>query len=452
MGQSTATVSEGGFPRPERLEELAQQVLDEAKNRGASSAEAGVSYGSGLSVSVRMGEVETLEFNRDRSLGVTVYFGQRKGSANTSDWSATAVSETVAAACSIARYTSEDDCAGLADAALMARDIPDLDLCHPWDLSAEAAIELALRCENEARGLDARIVNSEGASVSSHRGITAYANSHGFAGGYEGTRHSVSCAVVGKEGDSMQRDYWYSVAREPSALEAADAVGRRAAERTVRRLNGRRLATGRVPVVFAPEVASGLLGSFIAAIRGGKLYRKASFLLDTLGQQIFPEFVHIQEQPHLPRALGSAPFDGDGVATCTRDLVRDGVLQGYVLDAYSARKLGMQSTGNAGGVHNLVIEPGEKDLAALLREMDRGLLVTELMGQGINYVTGDYSRGASGFWVENGEIQYPVEEITVAGNLRDMFMNLAAVGNDVDKRGNIRTGSLLLEGMTVAGE
>jgi len=450
MGQSAET--EGGFPQPERLEDLARQVLAEARDRGASTAEAGVSFGAGLSVSVRMGEVETLEFNRDRSLGVTVYFGQRKGSANTSDWSPTAVRETVAAACSIARYTSEDDCAGLADAALMARDIPDLDLCHPWDLGAEAAIELARECEAAARELDARIVNSEGASVASHRGITAYANSHGFAGGYEGTRHSVSCAVVGQEGGSMQRDYWYSIAREPSALEAVEAVGRRAAERTVRRLNGRRVATGRVPVVFAPEVASGLLGSFVNAIRGGKLYRKASFLVDSLGQQLFPDFVHIQEQPHLLRALGSAPFDGDGVATGTRDLVRGGVLQGYVLDAYSARKLGMESTGNAGGVHNLVIEPGQKDLDALLRDMGCGLLVTELMGQGINYVTGDYSRGAAGFWVEGGEIQYPVEEITVAGNLRDMFMNLVAVGSDVDTRGNIRTGSLLLEGLTVAGE
>lgn len=440
------------LPEPAELESLVQQVLAEAKRLGASGAEAGVSLEAGLSVTVRLGEIETLEYHRDRGVGITVYFGQRKGSASTSDFAPQAVRETVRAACDIARYTSEDACAGLADAALMARDVPDLDLCHPWDIDAERAIVIAQRCEAAARTADARITNTEGATLSSHQGLRVYGNSHGFVGGYPSTRHSISCSVIAGKDDQMQRDYWYSVARRHQDLEDAESVGRVAAERTLRRLNGRKLGTRQVPVIFAAEIATGLFRSFTSAVRGSSLYRKSTFLLDHLGKQVFPDFVHIHEQPHLRGALGSAAFDSEGVATSARDLITEGVLQGYVLDSYSARKLGMQTTGNAGGVHNLCVDSGAQDFNALLREMDTGLLVTELMGQGVNMVTGDYSRGAAGFWVEKGEIQYPVEEITIAGNLKDMFKSIVAIGSDVEHRGNIRSGSVLLERMTVAGE
>lgn len=439
------------LPDQARLEALVREILAEAQAQGASAAEAGVSFDVGLSVTVRLGEVETLEYHRDRGLGVTVYFGQRKGSASTSDISPAAVRETVRAACGIARYTAEDACAGLADPERLAREIPDLELDHPWDITAERAIELARECEDAARAADARITNSEGASVATYRSLRVYGNSNGFIGGYPSTRHSISCTVVARQGDRMQRDHWYSVAREHAGLESPAAVGRRAAERTVRRLGGRKLATRKAPVLFVPELARGLLGHFVGAIRGASLYRKASFLLDHLGKQVFPSYLRIHEQPHLKRALGSAPFDNEGVATQARDVVRDGRLEGYVLDSYAARRLGMQTTGNAGGVHNLTVEPGALDFSGLLREMGTGLLVTELMGQGVSIVTGDYSRGAAGFWVENGEIQYPVEEITVAGNLRDMFRQVVAVGNDVDTRGSIRTGSWLVESMTIAG-
>jgi len=433
------------------LETVVAAILGEAKRQGASAAEAGVNAESGLSVTVRLGEVETVEHNRDKGLGVTVYFGQRKGSASTSDFSPEAIRETVGAACAIAKYTAEDPCAGLADAELMAADIPDLDLHYPWDLSAERAIALAEECESAARAVDKRITNSEGATVSSHAGYRVYGNSHGFTGAYPSSRHSVSCAVIADDGQGMQRDYWYTVARDSGDLENVRGVGRRAGERAVKRLGGRRLPTQQAPVLFVAEVAGGLFGNFIRAVRGESLYRKASFLLDQLGQPIFPSFIRIHEQPHLKKALGSSPFDGEGVATRARDLISAGVLQGYVLDSYSARKLGMQTTGNAGGVHNLTIDPGPDDFAALLKEMGTGLLVTEMMGMGVNIVTGDYSRGAAGFWVENGTVQFPVEEITVAGNLREMFKGIVAVGNDVDTRGNTRTGSVLIERMTIAG-
>ncbi|MDX1252363.1 MAG: metalloprotease PmbA [Gammaproteobacteria bacterium] len=449
---SQITSSGNTSPSSAQLEALVHDILAEAHAQGASAAEAGVSLETGLSVTARLGEVETIEYNRDKGLGVTVYFGGRKGSASTSDFSPEAVRETVRAACGIARYTAEDEYAGLADAALMAREIPDLDLCHPWDISAEQAIELARQCEEAARGFDARITNSEGASLSSHQGYRVYGNSHGFIGAYPSTRHSLSCAVIGGEGEQMQRDYWFTVARASGDLEAAQQVGQRAAQRTLRRLDARRLPTCQAPVIFSAEIATSLLSHFTSAIRGGALYRKASFLLDHLDKQVFPVHVHIHEQPHLKKALASAPFDNEGVATRARDIVRDGVLQGYVLDSYAARKLGMQTTGNAGGVHNLIIDPGALDLSGLLRRMNKGLLVTELMGMGVNTVTGDYSRGAAGFWVENGEIQYPVEEITIAGNLRGMFMRIAEVGNDVEVRGSIRTGSILIEEMTIAGE
>ncbi len=454
------TVSGNTDPNNAQLQELVHSILAEARAQGASAAEAGVSMETGLSVNVRLGEVETLEYNRDKGLGVTVYFDHRQGSANTSDFTPEAVRETVRAACGIAKYTAADEYSGLADAQLMARDIPDLDLCHPWDINAEQAIELASECEGIARSLDSRITNSEGASVSSHQGYRVYGNSHGFIGAYPSTRHSLSCAVIASsktsskngEGEAMQRDHWFSVARNSAELDSAAEVGRRAAERTLRRLNGRRLSTCQSPVIFSAEIATSLLSHFISAIRGGALYRKATFLLDHLGKPVFPDFVRIHEVPHIKKGLGSAPFDSEGVATTARDIVRDGVLQGYVLDSYAARKLGMQTTGNAGGVHNLMIDTGKLDLSGLLKRMNKGLLVTELMGMGINTVTGDYSRGAAGFWVENGEIQYPVEEITIAGNLRTIFMRIAEVGNDIEKRGSIRTGSILVEEMTIAGE
>lgn len=434
------------------IQRLVHDLLDEARAQGASAAEAAVSMGSGLNVTVRMGEVETVEYSRDKGLGVTVYFGQRKGSASTTDFESSAVKETVAAACAIAKYTAEDDCAGLADAHLMARDIPDLDLFFPWKIDAVQAIELARACEDAARAVDQRITNSEGATVSSQQGARVYANSHGFVGAYPTTRHSVSCCVIGQDGEVMQRDYWYSSARDARDMQDAAAIGTTAAQRTLRRLNGRRLTTRQAPVIFEADVAGSVLGSFVSAIRGGNLYRKSTFLLDSLGTQVFPAWLSIREDPYIKKALGSAPFDNEGVATRAHDLVRDGIVKSYVLDSYAARKLGMQTTGNAGGTHNLLVSHGDQDLTALLRQMDTGLLVTELLGHGVNLTNGDYSRGASGFWVERGAIQYPVEEITIAGNLKTMFQNIVAIANDVDLRKNLRTGSLLIERMTIAGE
>ncbi|HET6655653.1 MAG TPA: metalloprotease PmbA [Gammaproteobacteria bacterium] len=434
------------------LEQLVADVLRQAADCGASQAEAGVGLESGLSLNVRMGEVETLEYQRDRSFGVTVYFGHSKGSASSADFSPQALKDTVQAACSIARYTADDPAAGLADAELMARDFPDLDLCHPWDLDPDRAIELALACENTARDFDPRIDNSEGAAVNTHRGLHVYGNSHGFIGAQERTQHMISCSMIARDGDNMQRDDWYTVARDAAALESPEAVGRRAAERTVKRLGARRLSTRKAPVLFVPELARGLIGHFLGAIRGGAQYRRSSFLLDAVDTQVFPEFLNISERPHLPGALGSAAFDAEGVATRDRELIAGGVLQHYLLNSYSARKLGLQTTGHAGGVHNLLVADGAHSFDDLLKQMDTGLIATELMGQGVNGVTGDYSRGAVGFWVENGAIAYPVEEITIAGNLRDMYRHIVAVGRDVDPRGSIRTGSTLIESMTIAGE
>ncbi|HEY8034076.1 MAG TPA: metalloprotease PmbA [Methylobacter sp.] len=434
------------------LKSIVQDILDEAAKQGASAAEAGLSQENGLSVSARLGDVETIEHHCDQGLGVTVYFGQRKGSASTSDLSAASIKETVGAACSIARYTGEDQYAGLPEKELLATEFPDLDLNHPWNISVDGAIALAIECEDAARSYHEEISNSEGASVDTHQGIRVMGNSLGFLQGYASTRHSLSCSVLAQRGDSMQRDYWYTVARNARDLEAAVEVGKKAAERTLRRLQARSLSTRQCPVLYCAEAASSLLGSFVGAISGGNLYRKSSFLLDALNTQVFPEFVRIHEQPYLKGALGSSTYDGEGVAPQTRDIVSEGILRGYVLSTYSARKLGMRSTGNAGGVHNLTIDPGKLDYQGMLKELNTGLLVTELMGQGVNMVTGDYSRGAAGFWVENGVIQYPVEEITIAGNLKDMLKNIVAVGNDVDYRGNIRTGSILVERMSIAGE
>jgi PmbA protein len=399
-----------------------------------------------------LGEVETLEYNRDKGLGITVFVGHRKGSASTTDFSLRAMRETVQAACSIARYAAEDPCTGLAPAPRMAWNHPDLDLYHPWDIEPEEAIEVARRCEDAARNTDARIVNSEGASFNSHRGLRVYGNSHGFIGGFASTRHSLSCSVLGEDENGLQRDHWYTSARRASDLERPEDVGVKAAQRTLNRLGARRLSTREAPVIFAAEVATSLLGHFVATIRGGALYRRASFLLDHLGKPIFPAHVRIHEQPRLVKGFGSSPFDSEGVATADQDLVSEGILRGYVLDSYSACRLGLETTGNAGGVRNLTIDPGEHNRSGLSQLMGTGLLATELMGMGVNTVTGDYSRGAAGFWIENGEVQYPVQEITVAGNLRDMFQNLVEVGSDVDTRGNIRTGSLLFKTMTVAGE
>ncbi|MGZ8226168.1 MAG: metalloprotease PmbA, partial [Methylococcaceae bacterium] len=414
------------------LKNTVQELLDEATKQGASAAEAGLSQENGLSVSVRLGDVETIEHHCDQGLGITVYFGQRKGSASTTDLSPDSIRETVSAACSIARYTSEDEYAGLPEKELLQTEFPDLDLHHPWEIKADQAIALAIECEDAARFYHEEISNSEGASVNTHQGIRVMGNTLGFLQGYASTRHSLSCSVLAQRGDSMQRDYWYTVARNASNLEAPAEVGKKAAERTVRRLGARSLSTRQCPVLYSAEIAGSLMGSLIGAISGGNLYRKSSFLLDALDTRIFPEFIHVYEQPYLKGALGSGAYDAEGVATKPRDIVSDGVLRSYVLSTYSARKLGMHSTGNAGGVHNLAITPGRHDFQAMLMQLDCGLLVTELMGQGVNMVTGDYSRGAAGFWVENGVIQYPVEEITIAGNLKEMFKNIVAVGNDVD--------------------
>jgi len=437
----------------EDLESIIGRALDEARARGASQAEAAVSQDTGLSVGVRLGEVETLEHQRDRSMGITVYFGQRKGSASTADFSLEAVSATVAKACSIARFTAEDACSGLADAALMTRAPPNLDLAHPWDVTADRAIAIAKSCEAAALAFDPCINNSEGASLGTHQGLHVYGNTHGFVGGYPTTSHTLSCVVLAGSGEDMQRDYWYSSSRDWHELEQAEAIGRESARRTLARLAPRRLRTRRSPVLFVPEIARGLIGHFLAAIRGSSQYRQSSFLLNSVGQQVFPAGFAIAERPHIPKAMGSAPFDDEGVVTRDRELVEDGVLTGYILSSYSARKLGLQTTGNAGGAHNLIVAPNlAGGAAAMLSRLGTGLMVTELMGQGVNLVTGDYSRGAAGFWVENGVIQYPVAEITIAGNLGAMLKDIAAVGDDVDTRGGTRVGSILLKEMTIAGE
>ena len=434
------------------LQQLAEDVLKHAGAKGATACEVDVSEGFGQSVGVRCDEVETIEFNRDKGIGITVYSGQRKGYASTSDFSAQALRETVEAALNIARFTAEDDCAGLADFALMAKDSPDLDLYHPWALSVDDAIETARRCEQAAFDASPLVSNSEGASVSTQQAHFVSANSLGFMGGYPTSRHYISCSVIAGEQDAMQRDDWYTTRRCADELEDPAFVGRMAAERAVARLGGRKVKTGEFPVLFEAPLAAGLLGGLVHAVSGGALYRKASFLLDHLGKRVMPEFVQISERPHIKRGLGSSAFDSDGVATRDREVVTDGILQAYFLSTYTARKLGMQTTANAGGSHNLVIKPGDLDFAGLLARMDRGLLVTELLGQGVNYVTGDYSRGAAGYWVENGKIAYPVEEITIAGNLKAMLAGIVAVGNDVQVRGSKQTGSILLDRMTVAGE
>jgi len=435
----------------ERLRQMAAEILEYARMRGATSCESDVSEGFGQSVTVRKGEVETIEYNRDKGIGVTVYLGQQRGYASTSDFGREALRATVDAALSIARFTAPDTCAGLPEEDLLAKRYAELDLYHPWELSIGQAIDLARRCEAAAFAVSPMIKNSEGASVSTQQSHFVAANSLGFMGGYATSRHYISCAVIAGEGDNMQRDDWYTSRRDAADLGAAEAIGDYAARRTMARLDARQLGTAKVPVLFEAPLAATLIGNFVHAASGGALYRKSSFLVDSLGKPVFSDVVHISERPHLKKGLASSPFDDDGVATRDREVVADGVLQGYFLGTYSARKLGLPTTGNAGGCHNLIVRPGERDFEGMLKQMDRGLLVTEVLGHGVNYVTGDYSRGAAGYWVEGGRIQYPVQEITIAGNLRDMFRAIVAVGSDVLVRGSKQCGSILVERMTVAG-
>ncbi len=448
---SPEAAADDSLQRLEQLADISQQLLERARALGASQAEVSCSEERGLDVNVRLGEVETVESTRDRGIAVTVYFGQRKGSASTADLQPASLEATVAQACAIARHTEDDEAAGLADPALMAREFPDLDSWHPWALQADQAVDLALACETAGRDADPRISNSDGASAATATSLSVYANSHGFIGRDRSSHHSVGCALIAGQGDGMQRDGWYSSALAREDLEDAAAIGRRAAERTVSRLQPRSMATAQMPVLYSPEVARSLIGHLLGAVSGGALYRRASFLLDSVGTQLFPEWFAVDERPLLRRGLRSTAFDGDGVATRDSALIEGGVLQRYVLGSYSARKLGLVTTGNAGGVHNLLVRANAGDLASMARQMGNGLLVTELMGQGVNGVTGDYSRGAGGFRVENGEIQYPVDGITIAGNLKDMFAAIEAVGSDVDRRSHVQVGSILVGRMTVAG-
>ena len=434
-----------------RLEAVVADALAIARQLGADSAEVSISKQTGLSVNTRGGEVESIEFNKDGALGIAVYRDGRKGSSSTTDLGPEAVRSAVEAALEISRHTAADPYAGLADAEWLAWDVPDLDLLHPIEPDPDYGLELARRCELHALGLDPRIKQSDGAGFSSHHGIKVYGNSHGFVKGYAGSRHSLSCVLIGEQDGEMQRDYGYSSCRAIHDLWTPERIAEEAVERTVSRLGARKIGTATLPVLFNADTASGLFGHLVSAIGGGNLYRKSSFLLDSLGQQIFPDWLRIDEQALLPCGLASAPFDAEGVRTRDQAIIDAGRLQTYLLTTYSGRKLGMASTGHAGGIHNWLVTGQGQSQQELLRQMGTGLLVTELMGQGVNVVTGDYSRGAAGFWVENGEIAYPVEEITIAGNLKDMFRNMLAVGRDWDSRSSLRTGSILLEQMKIAG-
>jgi len=433
------------------LKKLVAEAIAIAKKEGASEVEVSANLDDGFTSIVRMGEIDTVEYQRDREIDITVYFGHKKGSATTTEIKPESLMITIKKACDIAKFTGEDPYNGLADKALMAQYLPDLSLYHPWDLSAEQGVELALACEAKARQLDKRITNSDSVSVTSFQAKYVYGNSHGFLGEINSTQHEISCILIAEQDEEMERDFAYSLARDPKDLIAIEKIADEAVSKTISRLGARKIKTCKVPVIFIAEEACSLWGHFVSAIAGSQLYRKSSFLLDCLEKQIFPEFIHLYEDPYLLKGMGSTAFDSDGVATTKKYFISKGFLKSYCLGAYSARKLGMQTTGNADGVHNLIIEPGEKDLPQLLKLMDRGLLVTEVMGQGVNILTGDYSRGARGFWVEQGKIQFPVSEITIAGNLQTMFRSLIAVGNDIDYRGNIHTGSVLLGQLTVAG-
>ena len=439
----------------EHVKKRVNDAMSMAKSLGADGAEVAMSRQQGLSVSTRLGEVENVEFTNDGGLGITVYKGGRKGSASTADLSEKALKQAIEAAVNIAKYTSVDECSGMADKELLAMNPPDLDLYHPQELTTEQAISLAKECEDTALAYDKRITNSDGATLASFEGFKVYGNSHGQIVGYPSTRHSLSCVMIANEGDDMQRDYAYTVSREFNAMESAAKIGQQASIEVLSRLGARKLATAKVPVMFRADIANTIFGHFIAAISGGNLYRKSSFLMDSIGKQVFPEFLSISERPHLKKALASGAFDAEGVATIDREIITDGNLATYLLTSYSARKMGLQTTGHAGGIHNWQLgmqgEGKGGDFDAMLKTLGTGLLVTELMGQGVNVVTGDYSRGAAGFWVENGEIAYPVDEITIAGKLQDMFSGIIAIGNDTDMRGSIRTGSIIINEMQIAG-
>ena len=450
MSANTTSVAESPQALREMLEQRVAFIVEEARRQGATASEVGVSQNTGLSVSVRNREVETVEFNRDQGFAITLYAGQRKGSVSTSDTSDEAIIKAVETALVIARHASEDPCAGLADAELMAAELPDLDLFHPWQLSAEDAIERALRLEAAALDVDPRLV-SDSAQISTQQGCRVYGNSHGFIGSALSSRHSSAAILIASSEQGMQRDYWYAVDRVPERLASEQSVGHKAAQRTLARLQPRSVKTAKVPVLFAADQAAGLVGHLFGAISGGAVYRESTFLLDAMGQPVFPDWMRMHETPYLLQGLGSSAFDGDGLQTREQAFIDQGRLTSWLLSTYSGRKLGLPSTANAGGVHNLQVSSNAGDLDVLLKEMGTGLLVTELMGQGVNGVTGDYSRGAGGFWVENGEIQYPVSEVTIAGNLRDMYTNLRCVGSDVERRGNYLTGSWLVDGMTVGG-
>jgi PmbA protein len=434
------------------VEASVAQALDKAKKLGATSAEAAMSSTSGLSVTTRLGEVETIEFNQDGALGISVYVGNKKGSASTADLSSKALDLVVKKAIEIAKYTSEDPFNGLADKELLEFSPVDLDLYHPWQVSPEQGIEFCKQAEEAALNSDPRIVNSDGASFASHQGLRVYGNSHGLIAGFPRTRHSLSCMVIGEEAQQMERDSAYTTARIGNQLKAANEIGLEAATETLAKLNSRKLKTGKMPVVFRADIASSLFGHLVSAIGGGALYRKSSFLLDSLGKPIFSELVNVEEKPHIFQGMASSPFDSEGVKTQDRIILNNGELQTYLLATYAARKLDMTATGHAGGIHNWLVQSTDGDLEQLLKMMGTGLFVTELMGQGVNVITGDYSRGAAGFWVENGIIQYPVSEITIAGNLKDIFKGIAAIGSDIDYRGSVQTGSILVEEMQVSGE
>lgn len=453
MAHSKIAVSETLTPEPEKklLEDKIQNIIATAKKKGASAAEAGGAITTGFTVSVRMGEIETLEHHRDKGISITVFIGQKKGSASTTDLSDTSLDATLEKALNIAKFTSDDPCNGLADPEKMAFQYPDLKLYHPTPISPSDVIDELIECEKLAMSTDARLFNSEGASFSASQGISIYGNSHGFVGSIASTRYDRSLCLIGRDGDSMERDYDFTVSRRIDQLNSIQNIATSTAQKTLARLQPRKLKTAKMPIIFASEIAPGLLNCFFNAIKGGQLYRQASFLCHSLEQQIFPSFITLHENPYLLEGLASTPFDSEGVVTQTRDIVQKGIIKGYILGSYSARKLGMQTTGNAGGLHNIEVSTQSLDLQGLIKQMEKGFLVTDVMGHGVNLVTGDYSRGASGFWVEHGEIQYPVSEVTISSNLKDIFKNIVAIGNDIEYRSAIRTGSILIEEMTVAG-